>query len=65
MPVQETIDRYRVTTYAAPPDGLLLDASTLPDPFLIDHGCDNPQGHEAIATCGEIVCRHCAKVFWR
>lgn len=35
------------------------------DPFLIDHDCINPAGHDAIASCGEVVCRHCAKVFWR
>jgi hypothetical protein len=35
------------------------------DPFGLDHDCINPGGHDAIASCGEIVCVHCAKVFWR
>ena len=35
------------------------------DPFAIDHDCLNPGGHDAIASCSEIVCVHCAKVFWR
>lgn len=35
------------------------------DPFLIEHGCLNPAGHEAMASCGAIVCAHCAKVFWQ
>jgi hypothetical protein len=33
------------------------------DPFLIDHDCLNPAGHDPIATCRDIVCCHCAKVF--
>ena len=37
------------------------------DPFLVDHDCINPSGHCPIASCGEIVCRYCAKIFriWR
>lgn len=35
------------------------------DPFRLDHDCISPSGHDVIASCGEIVCRHCAKVFWR
>lgn len=35
------------------------------DPFLLDNDCFNPAGHDPIASCGEIVCSHCAKVFWR
>lgn len=35
------------------------------DPFGIAHDCLNPAGHDPIAACGEIVCCHCAKVFWR
>jgi hypothetical protein len=34
------------------------------DPFGIDHDCLNPAGHDAIASCGAVVCPHCAKVFW-
>jgi len=35
------------------------------DPFHVGHDCIHPNGHEAIASCGEVVCYHCAKVFWR
>jgi len=35
------------------------------DPFGIEHDCLNPAGHEAMASCGAIVCAHCAKVFWQ
>jgi hypothetical protein len=35
------------------------------DPFVLDHDCVNPSGHDPIASCGEVVCRHCARVFWR
>lgn len=35
------------------------------DVFGIDHDCLNPAGHDAIASCGDVVCPHCAKVFWR
>lgn len=35
------------------------------DPFLVDDPCsDNVEGlHDPVASCGEVVCRHCAKVF--
>lgn len=35
------------------------------DPFGIELHCTNPAGHQPIASCGEIVCCHCARVFWR
>ncbi|MCS3725455.1 hypothetical protein [Bradyrhizobium betae] len=35
------------------------------DPFGLDNDCLNPAGHDAIASCGAVVCPHCAKVFWR
>jgi hypothetical protein len=35
------------------------------DPFLIDHDCLNPAGHQAIADCRDIVCRYCGRIFWR
>jgi hypothetical protein len=35
------------------------------DPFGIALHCTNPAGHQPIASCGEIVCAHCARVFWR
>jgi hypothetical protein len=34
------------------------------DPFGIEHGCVNPEGHSVISSCGAIVCAHCAVVFW-
>jgi len=37
------------------------------DPFEVDDPCPLNAGrpHRAIASCGEVVCRHCSKVFWR
>lgn len=35
------------------------------DPFNVDNSCIAPQGHEPMASCGEIVCAHCARIFWR
>ncbi|EJN07918.1 hypothetical protein PMI42_07448 [Bradyrhizobium sp. YR681] len=35
------------------------------DVFLIESDCVNPAGHGAVSSCGEVVCPHCAKVFWR
>lgn len=35
------------------------------DPFGIALHCTNPAGHQPIASCGEIVCAHCARIFWR
>lgn len=35
------------------------------DPFGIDHDCLNPAGHDFIASCGDVACRHCAKVVWQ
>lgn len=35
------------------------------DPFGLAFHCLNPAGHQPTASCGEIVCVHCARVFWR
>ena len=37
------------------------------DPFLIDGACPMNGGafHQPIRSCDEIVCAHCATVFWR
>jgi hypothetical protein len=64
MPVLETIDRIRVTTYRADPDAT-LPTCTPADPFGIDNACPfNPTGHDFIAACGDVVCCHCSKVVW-
>jgi hypothetical protein len=36
------------------------------DPFRIDDLCTlSPDSvHQAYASCGEVVCVHCSKVFW-
>lgn len=36
------------------------------DPFGIDNACGlSPTGrHTAIGSCGDVVCCHCARVFW-
>jgi hypothetical protein len=33
------------------------------DPFLIDHDCLNPAGHDFIPSCGGVVCPHCGRIF--
>lgn len=63
MPVLETFDRYRVTTYPADTLSLLL-ICTPADPFGLDHDCLNPAGHDFTSACGEVVCPHCGKVAW-
>lgn len=36
------------------------------DPFGIDDPCEfNPAGHMPIASCRDLVCPHCGKVFWQ
>lgn len=65
MPVVEVYER--TITRSAPI--IVIDASPLltctpADPFLIDHDCRNPAGHDFIAACGDVVCPHCAKVAW-
>lgn len=35
------------------------------DLFGIELHCTDIGGHRPIASCGEIVCAHCARVFWR
>jgi hypothetical protein len=37
------------------------------DPFLIDGPCPHNGGasHQPVGSCGEVVCRHCAAIFWR
>jgi len=34
------------------------------DPFGVNHDCRNPAGHEFFASCGQVVCVHCARVAW-
>jgi hypothetical protein len=41
----------------------LAFAARMVDPFGIDHDCINPSGHEVIASCGEVVCAHCSRIF--
>ena len=43
----------------------IVDLIDPPDLFLIDHDCRNPAGHHPIASCGDIVCPDCGKVFWQ
>jgi len=35
------------------------------DPFGLVADCLNPNGHDFIAACGEIVCQHCTRIAWR
>ena len=39
-----------------------ITAATPADPFLIDHDCLNPAGHDFIASCGDIACVHCSRI---
>lgn len=66
-PQRHVIDRARGAPFEA-----LITAEDLAivireaDPFLIpDNICLNPAGHLPIAACGEVVCAHCARIFWR
>lgn len=45
-------------------DEIAFENRTL-DPFRITHDCLNVSGHHFIASCGDVVCCHCAKVVWR
>jgi hypothetical protein len=68
MPVIDIIERIRVSARQLV-DGFIADelavlAVPASDPFDIEHDCTNPAGHATIASCGDIVCPHCAKVFW-
>jgi hypothetical protein len=43
----------------------MLLACTPADPFGIDNDCTSEAGHYPIASCGDVVCVHCGKVFWQ
>jgi hypothetical protein len=40
--------------------------SAIEDPFGTDARCTlSPDGrHHAIGSCGDVVCCHCARIFW-
>lgn len=61
MPVLDLIERTTIRTEAIEPP---LPTCTQADPFLIDHDCINPRGHQPIPSCGEIACFHCARIIW-
>jgi hypothetical protein len=62
MPLLEVYERTTIRTTDEPP---ALPTCTPADPFLIDHDCSNETGHQPIASCGAVVCVHCARVFWQ
>lgn len=68
MPVLEVIER---TTLKGSHNAIEAELARLltctpADPFNIDNACPfNATGHDPIATCRDIVCCHCAKVFWK
>jgi hypothetical protein len=64
MPVLEVYERTTVPVIVLDAAAPLLTCTPV-DPFGVDHDCLNPAGHDPIATCREIVCCHCAKVFWQ
>jgi hypothetical protein len=66
MPLREVYERTTIRTVthdADEPAHLLMCTAT--DPFGIDDPCTNATGHYPIASCGTVVCVHCAKVFWQ
>jgi hypothetical protein len=44
---------------------LTIPTCTPVDPFGIDHDCDNPAGHQFVATCSDIVCWCCGRIAWQ
>lgn len=66
QPMPAALDRTALTAIVTPfvAQELAFVVRTV-DPFGVEHNCLNPAGHDPIASCGEIVCCHCAKVFWR
>lgn len=42
-----------------------ITAASPADPFLIDHDCRNPAGHDFIASCGQVVWSHCSRIAWQ
>ena len=66
MPIAEIYERTTTRTFerdADEPAQLLTCVAT--DPFGIDDRCTSQTGHYPIASCGAVVCVHCAKVFWQ
>lgn len=64
MPLLEVYERTTTRTYERvtdEPAELLAPG----DPFGIDDRCSNETGHSPVASCGAVVCVHCAKVFWQ
>lgn len=61
------LDRAELATIVTPivAEELAFACRTAVDPFGIAHDCLNPAGHEFIASCGEVVCCHCAVIAWR
>ena len=63
MPIAEIYERITIRSMLV--DDVSIPLFTCGDPFGIDDPCpQNSSGHYAIASCGDVVCVHCAKVFW-
>jgi hypothetical protein len=62
MPLLEVYER--TTERSISVDGAPLPTCTPTDPFGLDHDCVNPNGHQPIPSCGEVVCFHCARIIW-
>lgn len=66
MPIMEVYERITIRTVTRDADEpAQLLTCTPPDPFLIDHDCTSKTGHQPIASCGAVVCVHCARIFWQ
>jgi hypothetical protein len=64
QPSRQTIQASKVVTFIGEREiGEVLRAS---DPFAIEDACAvSPNGlHQAIGSCGDVVCCHCARIFW-
>ena len=70
MGLDRTAAKHIITAAKGAPAQLPTDVARVQreaDPFVIDGACEFNGGgaHQIIAGCRDIVCAHCARVFWR
>lgn len=64
MPIREVYERTTTRSVRDDDTPVALTCSAV-DPFGIEVSCTSQSGHYPIASCGAVVCVHCAKVFWQ
>ncbi len=64
MPIAEIYERTTTRTFVRDADEPAALTSCA-DPFGVGDRCTSVGGHYPIASCGAVVCVHCAKVFWQ